>query len=71
MNAKYLKAQVVYKQGLVKDFICVDTIRWCDFLRQVVSFGKIRLVRSIREVKDISVEMESGNTTMIHETSMH
>lgn len=51
-----LRAQVVYKQGLVKDFICSGELTLAEFMRRASAFGKVRLLRSMRPVRDLGAE---------------
>lgn len=61
----YLRAQVVYKQGLVKDFIVPSAWTLDEFMHQTQLFGKVRLLRSLRAVQDVSIELAGGNVTVL------
>jgi hypothetical protein len=59
-----MRAQVVYRQGLVKDFVCHDGLTLAEFMRQASAFGKVRLLRSLKVVADVGAELESGGSWM-------
>ncbi len=60
-----MRAQVVYRQGLVKDFICADELTLHEFMRRVSAFGKVRVLRSMRVVKDLAVELVPANNVTV------
>lgn len=51
-----LRAQVVYRQGMVKDFVCSGEMTLSEFMRRASAFGKVRLLRSLRPVRDLRAE---------------
>jgi hypothetical protein len=55
-----LRAQVVYRQGVVKDFLCYDDLTLAEFVRRASAFGKVRLLRSLRPVRDLHAEIGGG-----------
>ena len=60
-----MRTQVVYRQGLVKDFICADELTLAEFMQRVSVFGKVRVLRSMRVVKDLSVELVPANNVTV------
>jgi len=60
-----MRAQVVYRQGLVKDFIASDQMTLFDFMSHANHFGKVRLLRSMRPVENLSTELAGGNVSVL------
>lgn len=59
------RAQVVYKQGLVKEFIVPGDMTVSSFMRHASDFGLVRLIRSLHIVRDLNVEVQSGNNVIV------
>lgn len=48
--AMLMATEVVFKQGLVKTFICTDETRVVDFAERINGHGKVRLVRWMKSI---------------------
>lgn len=60
-----MRAQVVYRQGMVKDFIVPGSMTLSDFSDAVASFGKVKTLRSVRGVKDLALETAEAGVTVL------
>lgn len=64
-SAQFMRAQVVYRQGVVKDFIAPSEMTVCDFASHINRFGKVRLLRSLRLVDNLATELTAGGVTFL------
>lgn len=63
----FLSVQVVYRQGLVKQFIAAQNILMADFMRIVRAEGKIKAVRFLPDIDQAAatVLINTGNATRV------
>jgi len=63
----FLSVQVVYRQGLVKQYLAPQNILMVDFMRVVRAEGKIKTIRYLPDVDRQAADLlvSTGNATRV------